>query len=186
VRALSGCGLRVAELADARLTDLVPARPSAADRAALAGRDPGGWALQVRGKRGRRRTVPVPPSVRSAVLAMHRLLDAPAAPLVPALTAHRPARAATPSRPIPARSARELIARLAAAANQLAGAEIVPTALAHPHALRHGYALRYLAEGGTLGRLQQLLGHSDIATTARYLAALDERRALAPRDPWAR
>jgi len=59
--------------------------------------------------------------------------------------------------------------------------------LAHPHALRHGFALRYLTQPrATLGRLQQLLGHTDIATTARYLAAVDERQAPAPRDPWAR
>jgi site-specific recombinase XerD len=65
---------------------------------------------------------------------------------------------------------------------------VIPTRLAHPHALRHGFALRYLSgpEPGTLARLQQLLGHEDIATTARYLAAADERRAPTPRDPWAR
>jgi len=61
-----------------------------------------------------------------------------------------------------------------------------PLALAHPRALRHGFALRYLANDGTLARLQQFLGYEDIATTARYLAAVDERRAPAPRDPWAR
>jgi site-specific recombinase XerD len=54
------------------------------------------------------------------------------------------------------------------------------------HAPRHGYALSYLLGGGTLGRLQQLLGHEDIATTSRYLAAVDERAAPAPKDPWAR
>ena len=64
----------------------------------------------------------------------------------------------------------------------------IPVALAHPHALRHGFALRYLTgrKPGTLSRLQQLLGHEDIATTARYLAAVDQQRAPAPRDPWAR
>jgi site-specific recombinase XerD len=62
----------------------------------------------------------------------------------------------------------------------------VPMQLAHPHALRHGYALSYLAGGGTLGRLQQLFGHEDIATTERYLAALDEQTAPSPKDPRAR
>jgi len=71
-------------------------------------------------------------------------------------------------------------------ANDLAGAETIPARLAHPHALRHGFALRHLAGGGTLGQLQQLLGHEDIATTACYLADVEEQRAPAPKDPWPR
>jgi integrase len=106
--------------------------------------------------------------------------------LVPALTVHRPARVADPPRAIAARTAQQAVARLAVAANVLAGAEAIPVTPAHTHALRHGFALRYLANDGTLARLQQLLGHEDIATTARYVAAVDERRAPAPRDPWAR
>ena len=185
LRVLGGCGLRVSELAAAQRPDLVPARPSVADRAALAGRDVDGWSLHVRGKGGRRRTVSVPGSVRAAVLALHRFGQTPAPALVPALTVHRPARLADPPRAVAARTAQQLVARLAAVANELAGAEAIPPRLAHPHALRHGFALRYLANGGTLARLQQLLGHEDIATTARYLAAIDEQQAPAPRDPWA-
>jgi integrase/recombinase XerC len=188
LRVLGGCWLRVSELAGAQLADLVPARPTAADRAALEGRDVDGWSLHVRGKGGRRRTVPVPvpASVRKAVLGLHRLTVAPAPALVPGLTVHRPARVADPPRAIAVRTAQQVVARLAAVANELAGAEAIPARLAHPHALRHGFALRYLAGDGTLGRLQQLLGHEDIATTARYLAAVDEQRAPAPKDPWAR
>ena len=73
LRVLGGCGLRVSELADAQHADLVPARPSVADRAALAGRDVEGWSLHVHGKGGRRRTVSVPASARSAVRTLHRL-----------------------------------------------------------------------------------------------------------------
>lgn len=186
LRVLGGCGLRVAELVGAELVDLVPGRPSVADRAELAGREIHGWSLHVRGKGGRRRTVPVLASTRAALLALHRLADTPAPALVPGLTVHRPARTAQPPRAIAARTAQQIVGRLAAVANELADTEAISPALAHPHALRHGFALRYLANGGTLGRLQQLLGHEDIATTARYLAAIDEQRAPAPKDPWAR
>ncbi len=47
LRVLGGCGLRVAELAAARLQDVVPARPVVADRAVLAGRGVEGWQLHV-------------------------------------------------------------------------------------------------------------------------------------------
>jgi len=103
-------------------------------------------------------------------------------------TVHRPARLQNPPRAVATRTVQQLVARLAAVANELAGAEAIPVALAHPQALRHGFALRYLSgpQSGTLTRLQQLLGHEDIATTARYLAVVTERRAPAPKDPWAR
>jgi integrase len=38
----------------------------------------------------------------------------------------------------------------------------------HPHRCRHTYALRFVADGGSLAVLQQLLGHADISTTMRY------------------
>lgn len=40
----------------------------------------------------------------------------------------------------------------------------------NPHAFRHGFARTYLLSGGDLATLSQLMGHSDIATTANSYA----------------
>lgn len=39
----------------------------------------------------------------------------------------------------------------------------------HPHGLRHTYAVDLMREGVPLTMIQKLLGHGDLATTARYL-----------------
>jgi site-specific recombinase XerC len=47
----------------------------------------------------------------------------------------------------------------------------VQSRLATPHAVRHGYASEALEKsGGNLVMVQELLGHADPATTARYLS----------------
>ena len=185
LRVLGGCGLRVAELCDAELVDVVPARPVVADRAVLTGKTIEGWQLQVHGKRGRRRTVPMPPSVRRAVRGLHGQLDDPVRPLIPALSGHKPAQALP--RAVAVRTAQATIARLAEQVNASAGAELIAPTHAHPHALRHGYALRYLTQkGATLAALQRRMGHTDIATTAKYLAAHQDGLEPAPTDPWSR
>lgn len=46
-----------------------------------------------------------------------------------------------------------------------------------PHALRHSYAIRLLMNGLSTVEIQQQLGHSELATTERYLKVHDEQRA---------
>ena len=58
-------------------------------------------------------------------------------------------------------------------------ARIPPTGRHHLHKLRGTFATRVLEGGGRLEALRQLLGHSDIRTTAVYLEATDQARRRA-------
>jgi integrase len=49
----------------------------------------------------------------------------------------------------------------------------------HAHLLRHSFAMRFIRAGGTIDELSRLLGHAKIDTTATYLRADLEERALA-------
>jgi integrase/recombinase XerD len=51
-------------------------------------------------------------------------------------------------------------------------------ARAHPHKFRHTFACSFLEAGGTQEELQYLLGHSSLITTAIYISATQEQRAL--------
>lgn len=52
---------------------------------------------------------------------------------------------------------------------------------AHPHAFRHGFSVKAAKQGVAVPYIQQMLGHSSVNTTSRYLAGLqtnaDELRA---------
>ena len=145
VELLYGSGLRVAELVGLDLR---------------AGREAAGWVdsadatVQVLGKGGKRRGVPVG---RAALRAL-------AAWLVARTALARPDEAALfVSRRGTRLAAGQVRARLKALALQ-AG---LPTHV-HPHMLRHSFASHLLQSSGDLRAVQELLGHANIATTQVY------------------
>ena len=151
VELLYGSGLRVGELVG---LDLVPS-----DAAARAGR---GWIdlqaaeVQVQGKGGKRRAVPLG---RQAIDALRRWLAVrdqvggrgEGAPAL--FTGRRGTRLSAPS--VWQRlKRRSLLAGLA-----------TPV---HPHMLRHSFASHLLQSSGDLRAVQELLGHAHIGTTQVY------------------
>lgn len=159
VELLYGCGLRVAELTG---LDVV-----ASDKALREGR---GWIdltaaeVQVQGKGGKRRTVPMGKPAIEALqhwLALRRqatgLLDAPAAgtssQALALFAGQRGTRLTTQS----------IWQRLKRRGLQAGLATPV-----HPHMLRHSFASHVLQSSGDLRAVQELLGHANITTTQVY------------------
>jgi site-specific recombinase XerD len=121
--------------------------------------DLGRGRVVVWGKGGKQRTVPLSDPAADAI--RRWLADGRAALVTehtpaPAVFLNRRGRRLTP------RDARRIVDRRA-------------TSPTHPHALRHTFATHLLDGGADLRVVQELLGHSDVATTQRYTHVSKER-----------
>jgi integrase/recombinase XerC len=159
VELLYGCGLRVGELTG---LDVVPS-----DAALQQGR---GWVdlqtaeVQVQGKGGKRRTVPLG---SQALVALERWLALRtqttgmlAAPVPGASSASL---ALFPGRHGTRLTAQSIWQRLKR--RSLLAGLATPV---HPHMLRHSFASHVLQSSGDLRAVQELLGHANITTTQVY------------------
>jgi site-specific recombinase XerD len=120
-----------------------------------------GAAVVVWGKGAKQRRVPLSEPAATALqrwLAIRRevLPDQPDGAPDPALFGNERGRRLTP------RDVRRIVDRRSP----------TPT---HPHALRHSFATHLLDGGADLRAVQELLGHSDVATTQRYTHVSRER-----------
>ncbi len=145
---LYATGLRVSELVSLPL--------------AAAVRDP--RLIEVRGKGGRERLVPLNEAAREAVQAWVEV------------RARNPRLAASPFL-FPSRSGAGHLTRhrFGQLLKQLALAAGLDPAKVSPHVLRHAFATHLLNRGADLRSVQQMLGHADISTTQIYTHVLDER-----------
>ena len=126
--------------------------------------------LTVRGKGGKERLVPLTEAARVAARAWLAVLDGAAEARSPWLF---PADGAS------GHLSRQVFARDLKA---LAGAAGLRADKVSPHVLRHAFASHLLHHGADLRVVQELLGHSDIATTQIYTHVLDERLKSMVRD----
>ena len=179
---LYATGLRVSELV-------------ALPRAAAAAKE----ALIVKGKGGKERLVPLNGAAKQAMADYLALVDEVRNAAVKAKTRQAGAAAEKPrsgaKRPgprlpagasplFPADSASGHLPRqvFARELKTLAASLGIEPRRVSPHVLRHAFASHLLQNGADLRVVQELLGHSDIATTQIYTHLLDERVASMVRD----
>src|SRR5262245_36867476 len=129
--------------------------------------DPSGGMLRVlRGKGDKARTAPLPTRRRGR---------RPLARLPEAAPAHR-----TTSALLHAKG-RAALGQLRADALQATRGEGGCEKRVHPHGFRHGWAVGQVESGISLPVIQQLLGHSSLATTATYVSHIAPGRRCWPR-----
>ncbi|GLK76573.1 tyrosine recombinase XerC [Methylopila jiangsuensis] len=135
---LYGCGLRISEA-----LSLTRAEAPAT----------GVSLIEVTGKGGKRRQLPVIPAVQAAVAGYLALCPWPLAPDGPLFVGAK-------GGPLNPRLVQQAVARMR-------GSLGLPDS-ATPHALRHSFATHLLARGGDLRTIQELLGHASLSTTQIY------------------
>ncbi|MCP5396806.1 MAG: tyrosine recombinase XerC [Sphingomonadaceae bacterium] len=133
---LYGSGLRIAEALSLKARDL-----------------PLGETLQVTGKGGKQRVVPILPIVRDGVAAYARECPWPLAPDQPLF---RGAKGGPLSQ--------GMVQKAMARARKALGLPATAT----PHALRHSFATHLLGAGADLRSMQELLGHASLGSTQIY------------------
>jgi integrase/recombinase XerC len=131
-----GSGLRIAEALSLTGRDAMP-----------------GEVLQVTGKGGKQRLVPILPITRAAVTQYVRLCPFP---LTPADPLFRGAKGGALSA--------GMVQKAMAQARRALGLPDTAT----PHALRHSFATHLLSAGADLRSLQELLGHASLGSTQIY------------------
>jgi site-specific recombinase XerD len=150
-----GLGMRVGEISQARIEHIRPGRA----------RQP--MSLEILGKGGRRRIIPI---------------SGPAAPWMEAYLATQPRKGPVVSQQGKGREGRPLKPdTLSKAIGTYLHAQGIAESA---HALRHTFATYLMQEGGSLRGVQRLLGHASSKTTERYTQSYDgEAWQLAARLP---
>ena len=162
---LGTAGLRRAEAAAILVVD-VDEHPRADDprlRHAIARSTPW-WVTVRRGKRGRRRRVPLEQAALDALTAWVRTRPT---------CAHEEVlvslpRTGQPSRPMTVRDITRTVTRYAAAAG-------LPEDRRSPHVLRHTFCTHLASAGVAIDVIRELAGHADIRTTTIYTDVHDDR-----------
>lgn len=121
--------------------------------------DLGNRTLRVLGKGGKERMVPFGRKACEALAAWHRVWGEIRA-RCKVMQPDEPVFLNNRGRRLGDRSIRRIL-------DQMATASGLATDV-HPHALRHTFATHMLEEGADLRTIQELLGHSSLATTQRY------------------
>ncbi|WP_291845418.1 site-specific tyrosine recombinase XerD [Maricaulis sp.] len=127
--------------------------------------------IQVTGKGGRERLVPLTDAALEAVAAYKAVREAHLPP--DKTKTGKASRFLFPSRT--AKGGHLTRERFAQILGDLTLAAGMDPARVSPHVLRHAFATHLLARGADLRSVQMLLGHADVSTTQIYTHVLDER-----------